>query len=194
MKTKSFIVLSAFLVSAIYSAYGQTGSALKTGDKLPVFTALDDNGKNWSAGDFIGKKIIVIYFYPAAMTSGCTSQACGYRDNQAQLAAANTVVVGISGDEVENLKLFKKAHNLNFTLLSDKDGSIARQFGVPLSAGGFIEQDIEGIKQQLNRGVTASRWTFIADKDGEIRYINRSVDAANDSKNILDVIQELKLK
>jgi len=100
MKTKSFIVLSAFLVSAIYSAYGQTGSALKTGDKLPVFTALDDNGKNWSAGDFIGKKIIVLYFYPAAMTSGCTSQACGYRDNQAQLAAANTVVVGISGDEV----------------------------------------------------------------------------------------------
>jgi peroxiredoxin Q/BCP len=128
------------------------------------------------------------------MTGGCTAQACSYRDDHAKLEEAGTIVVGISGDEVSNLKHFKEANNLNFTLLSDKDGSVARQFGVPLGEGGSIEQEIDGQTLQLDRGVTASRWTFIADKDGEIRYINRSVDAANDSKNVLEVIAELNLK
>lgn len=194
MKTIGSFLLFAFVFFAGSPVSGQAGTTLKTGDKIPVFTAPDENGNNWSVNDYIGKKIIVIYFYPAAMTGGCTSEACNYRDNQAKLTEANAIVVGISGDEVENLKLFKKVNNLNFTLLSDKDGSIAKQFGVPVSAGGTVEQEISGKKYQLNREVTASRWTFIVDRDGEIRYINRSVDAANDGKNVLDVITELGLK
>jgi peroxiredoxin Q/BCP len=191
MKTYDFFLLTAIIFFAACPVNGQTGSTLKTGDKVPLFTAPDENGNTWSIKDFIGKKTIVIYFYPAAMTSGCTSQACNYRDDQTKFGEKNAIVVGISGDEVENLRLFKQVHNLNFTLLSDKDGTIARQFGVPVSEGGSFEQDVAGKSYLLNRAVTAGRWTFIADKDGDIRYINRSVDATGDSKKVLDVIEEL---
>jgi peroxiredoxin Q/BCP len=194
MKTNNLFLLTAVILFAASTANGQTVSTLKTGDKVPLFTAPDENGNTWSIKDFIGKKNIVIYFYPAALTSGCTSQACNYRDNQAEFGEKNAMIVGISGDEVENLRLFKQVHNLNFTLLSDKDGTIARQFGVPVSDGGSFEQDIAGKKYSIKRAVTDSRWTFIADKDGDIRYINRSVDAAGDSKNVLDVIEELGIR
>lgn len=194
MKTYDYFLLTAIFIIATCQVNGQTGSTLKTGDKVPLFTATDENGNTWSIKDFIGKKTIVIYFYPAAMTGGCTNQACNYRDDQIKFGEKNAIVVGISGDEVENLLLFKQVHNLNFTLLSDKDGTIARQFGVPVSEGGSFEQDVAGKKYSLNRAITASRWTFIADKDGDIRYINRSVDATGDSKNVLDVIEELGIQ
>ena len=194
MKTYDFFFLTAIIFFTTCPLNGQTGSTLKTGDKVPLFTAPDENGNTWSIKDFIGKKTIVIYFYPAAMTSGCTSQACNYRDDQTKLGEKNAIVVGISGDEVENLRLFKQVHNLNFTLLSDKDATIARQFGVPVSEGGSFEQDIAGKSYMLKRAITASRWTFIADKDGDIRYINRSVDTTGDSKNVLDVIEELGIR
>ncbi len=186
------LILTASLL--LLPATGQTDQALKTGDKIPVFSLPDENSNTWSVTDYIGTKTIIIYFYPAAMTGGCTKQACSYRDDQSKLEEAGAIVVGISGDESENLAYFKKAHNLNFPLLSDKDGTVAKKFGVPLSEGGSIEQEIDGQTLQLERGVTAKRWTFIADKDGEIRYINRSVDAENDSKNVLEVIADLNIK
>ena len=128
------------------------------------------------------------------LLSGCHDGRLHQTGLQSRLEEAGAIVVGISGDETENLGYFKKAHNLNFPLLSDKDGAVAQKFGVPLSEGGSIEQEIDGQTLQLDRGVTTSRWTFIADKDGEIRFINRSVDAENDSKNVLEVIADLNIK
>ncbi len=165
--------------------------SLEPGDKAPVFTATDDNDQLWDISNYLGKKNIVLFFYPAAMTGGCTNQACAYRDNIDELTKLDAVVVGISGDEVNNLKLFKEAHDLNFPLLSDPTGEIAGKFGVPVSAGGSIQREVNDRKYTLTRGVTSKRWTFIVDKEGFIRYVNQSVNAANDSKNVLGF---LKLK
>lgn len=190
MKMKS-IGLSLFIFFLTISLSAQTENKLKVGDKAPDFSTIDDTNQEWRLNDFLGKKNIVLFFYPAAMTGGCTKQACAYRDDSERLANVNAIVVGISGDEVKNLKLFKKAHDLNFSLLSDRDGAIAREFGVPLRDGGSITREIEGIEYELQRGVTARRWTFVIDKIGEIAYINEEVDAASDSKNVLEVLGRL---
>ena len=89
---------------------------LKVGDAAPEFQAKDDQGKVWKSSDVVGKKILVVYFYPADMTGGCTKQACGFRDDMKKLEDKGVVVVGVSGDSVRNHQLFKKAEHLNFTL------------------------------------------------------------------------------
>ena len=116
MKMKS-IVLSLFIFLITISLSAQAENKLKVGDNAPDFSTMDDTNQEWRLKDFLGKKNIVLFFYPAAMTGGCTKQACAYRDDSEKLADVNAIVVGISGDEVKNLKLFKKAHDLNFPLL-----------------------------------------------------------------------------
>lgn len=163
-------------------------NALKVGDKAPGFSAKTDADGVWNLNDYIGKKNIVMFFYPAAMTGGCTAQACSYRDELGNLEAVDAVVVGISGDDVAALKVFKKAHNLNYPLLSDFDGSIAAKFGVPTGAGGSLTRVVDDMEYVLNRGVTAQRWTFVIGKDGKIKYVNQQVNAQNDSKEVLEVL------
>jgi len=181
------ILLFAFLLCYVsYTGNAQNNKVLNIGDNAPVFKALADNGSTWELSDYTGKKYVVVYFYPAAMTGGCTKQACAYRDSQAGIEAANAVVVGISGDNIEGLKLFKKAENLNFTLLSDESGEIAKSFGVPVKDGGIITREVEGKSYDLVRSTTASRWTFIIDKNGKIVYKNEQVDATKDTQEILN--------
>jgi peroxiredoxin Q/BCP len=163
---------------------------LSVGDKSPVFSATADDGSTWDLKDFIGKKFVVVYFYPAAMTGGCTKQACSYRDHKAELAAAGIEVVGISGDKPEGLKLFKEAENLNFTLLSDEKGEIAKAFGVPVSDGGSIKKTVLGTEHELFRGVTAKRWTFIIGKNKKIIYRNDAVNAEKDTEEVLNFIKQ----
>ena len=93
---------------------------LNVGDKAPAFSTLDDRGKQWKSSDVVGSKHLVVYFYPAAMTGGCTKQACAFRDDKSKLTQLDAVVVGVSGDNPEGLAHFKRAENLNFTLLSDR--------------------------------------------------------------------------
>jgi peroxiredoxin Q/BCP len=164
---------------------------LKAGDKAPQFECTDDTGKPWKSADHYGKKILVVYFYPAAMTPGCTRQSCGFRDDLAKLTDKGVEVVGVSGDEVAGLELFKKAHSLNFPLLADTDGAVAKKFGVPLGKGGEIEREVDGQKHVLKRGVTASRWTFVIDRQGRIALKNTKVNAAEDSKAILKLVESL---
>ena len=186
MKTKLLAFSTLFIASLTVSAQ----QALKVGDKAPEFQATADDGSNWNIKKFLGKEYIVVYFYPAAMTSGCTKQACSYRDHQDNLKAAGIVVVGISGDRAVDLSLFKKADNLNFTLLSDEKGKIAEKFGVPVSEGGSVKRTVDGTEHELVRGVTEKRWTFIIGKDGKIIYKNESVDPAKDPEDILAFIKE----
>ena len=102
-------------------------------------------------------------------------------------------VVGVSGDSVKNHQLFKKVHKLNFGLLADEDGAVAKKFGVPLSKGNtFKFKDADGTVTELVRGVTAARWTFVIDKKGKIAYKNTAVNAPEDSKTILGVVEKLK--
>jgi peroxiredoxin Q/BCP len=87
------------------------------------------------------------------------------------------------------LRLFKQSENLNFTLLSDEKGDIARAFGVPLSDGGAIKRTFEGTEHDLLRGVTAKRWTFIIGKDSKIIYKNEVVNAEKDTEEVLNFIK-----
>jgi thioredoxin-dependent peroxiredoxin len=172
-------------------------------DIAPIFACRDDHGNTWSSADYVGKTFVVIYFYPADFTSGCRTQARSFRDNMNQLAADGIAVVGVSGDSIGNHEIFKSVENLNFTLLADEDGSVARKFGVPLKEGGVVMPrdeekkpilDEEGKPLALKRGVTAARWTFIIGMDGKILYKNTKVNPALDSKQVAEFIKNLEKK
>ena len=163
--------------------------ALNISDSVPNFEAIDANGKTWSLNKFHLKKYVLLYFYPAAMTGGCTKQACSYRDSYQDWQKLGVEVVGISGDLPENLSLFTKAEKLPFTLLSDPDGKVAQLFRVPQKKGGIIERFFLGDKYTLERGVTIKRWTFLISKSGKLIYKNDKVDPLKDSENIMNFIK-----
>lgn len=186
MKKSLRLIPIALLITAVSAFAG-----LDVGSKVDPFIANTDTGDLWQLSEQIGKKNIVVYFYPAAMTGGCTKQACAYRDQSAALNEVDAIVVGVSGDSVNNLKLFKQANDLNFPLLSDADGSIAEQFGVATRDGGSIEREIEGMMHTLTRGITTMRWTFIIGKDGTIVYKNDAVNATEDTATVIEEIKKL---
>ncbi len=167
---------------------------LEVGAAAPEFTSKDDAGKDWKSADHFGKKIVVIYFYPADLTGGCTKQACGFRDDMAKLEGAGVEVVGVSGDSVANHQIFKKDHKLNFTLLADESGEVATKFGVPVEIAEKVAKvkTTDGKEISLTRQATAKRWTFIVGKDGKIAYKNPMVAAAEDSKTIAAEVAKLK--
>jgi len=165
---------------------------VKVGDKAPVFESVDDAGKAWKSADHVGKKVLVVYFYPADLTGGCTKQACAFRDDMGKLTDKNVEVVGVSGDSVANHQVFKKLHKLNFPLLADEKGDVAKAFGVPLRKGGVAKgKDVDGKDVELTRNVTTARWTFVIGKDGTIVHKNIAVKAADDSKEVLAIIEKL---
>ena len=167
--------------------------AVEVGERAPAFEAADDTGKLWKSSDHIEKKILVIYFYPADMTGGCTAQACGYRDRMESLKTSGAEIIGVSGDSVENHKLFKRVHDLNFTLLADADGSVASAFGVPVSVGEkTVIKSIDDKEVPLVRTATARRWTFVIDRNGTIVHKDAKVDARSDPETIAKVIAALR--
>lgn len=104
---------------------------LKAGVAAPEFSLQDQNGNTVSLSQFKGKNKVLVYFYPKALTPGCTTQACSLRDSKAELDALNTVVLGLSPDPVKKLKNFEDKKELNFTLLSDEDHAVL----MPLACG-----------------------------------------------------------
>ena len=184
MKTRVVFLIS--FLSAATSMYSQ--QTLSVGDRVPLFKATADNGSTWDISKYIGKDYIVVYFFPGALTTGCTKQACSYRDHQQGLLSAGAIVVGISGDKPENQKLFKEAENLNFPLLSDEKGTIARSFGVPVGEGGSIKRTVGGVEHELTRDISIKRWTFIVGKDGKILYKNDAVDPEKDSEQVINFL------
>jgi peroxiredoxin Q/BCP len=185
------LALAALVLCNSLSA-GSNG--VKVGDPAPKFTSTDDQGKTWKSSDHVGKKIVVIYFYPADLTGGCTKQACAFRDDSKKLAEKGVEVIGVSGDSVKNHQLFKKEHKLEFTLLADEDGKVAKAFGVPFKVGGESKVKVGGDEVTLKRGATINRWTFVIGKDGKIIDVNSKVVADQDSKKILELIEKLEKK
>jgi peroxiredoxin Q/BCP len=168
-------------------------SELKVGEVVPAFEIADDSGSIWKSTDHVGKKVLVVYFYPADMTGGCTKQACGFRDDSSKLSELGAEVVGISGDSVANHQLFKKAHRLNFTLLADTEGKVAELFGVPVAREAkTVKVQIEGKDETLSRNVSTKRWTFIIGADGKLVSKNTTVVAAEDSRAAIEAVQALK--
>lgn len=173
-------------------AHGQEAGP-GVGDAAPQFEVLDDRGETWKSADHYGKKIVVVYFYPADMTGGCTAQACAFRDDLGKLTDKGVIVVGVSGDSVENHQLFKRAHQLNFPLLADVEGKVADAFGVPKTVGEkTVKAEIEGKAYDLVRNVTTKRYTFVIDRDGKIAYKDDAVNAREDSQKVQAVIAKLK--
>jgi peroxiredoxin Q/BCP len=138
---------------------------LEVGAKAPAFTAFDQNGKSVSLADYSGKKVI-LYFYPAAMTPGCTKQACDFRDSLASLTAAGYVVLGVSKDTVAKLKKFEEHDSITFPLLSDVDLTIHNAYGV------YGEKSMYG---KTVMGVIRS--TFVIDEKGVIEHALYNVKA-----------------
>jgi peroxiredoxin Q/BCP len=147
---------------------------LKVGDKAPDFSLLDEHGKPVSLKDYSGKNIVVLYFYPKDFTSGCTAEACSFRDNYQPFREKDAVVVGVSLDDVESHKKFSEKYNLPFSILSDSGKETAKAYGV-LGIGGLL----------------AKRVTFIIDKNGTIARIFPKVDVTKHSEEVLKAIDEL---
>lgn len=138
---------------------------LEVGDKAPTFTLLDADGKKVSLSSYKGRKVI-IYFYPAAMTPGCTKQACDFRDSLAELNEADNDVIGISPDKPEKLAKFRDRDGVNFPLLSDPDKTTLTAYGA------FGEKKLYG---KIVEGVIRS--TFVVDEKGNIEVAQYNVKA-----------------
>jgi peroxiredoxin Q/BCP len=132
--------------------------AIKKGDKCPVFTLTDQNGEEVNIKDFIGKRNLVIYFYPKDETAGCTAQACSFRDAYEDFKDVGAEVVGISSDSVNSHNAFAKNHNLPFVLLADQQKKVRKLFGVPTNLFGIIP----------------GRVTYIIDKEGVVQGVFNS--------------------
>jgi thioredoxin-dependent peroxiredoxin len=140
-------------------------SRLEVGDKAPAFSLSDADGKTVKLSDFTGRKVIV-YFYPAASTPGCTKQACDFRDNITQLVEAGLDVVGVSPDKPQKLAKFRDKEGLTFPLLSDPDREVLTAWGA------FGEKTMYGKTVQ---GVIRS--TFVVDEKGRIEVAQYNVKA-----------------
>jgi peroxiredoxin Q/BCP len=138
---------------------------LSPGDTAPAFTLPDADGNDVSLGDFRGRKVVV-YFYPAASTPGCTKQACDFRDNLAELNDAGFAVVGISPDKPPKLAKFRDSESLTFPLLSDPSRSALEAYGA------FGEKTMYGRKVT---GVIRS--TFVVDEVGKVEQALYNVKA-----------------
>ena len=195
MRSLSFLALVCALCLAPGAALlaAEESPSLSVGDTAPAFNANTDTGDLWQSSDHVGQgKYLVVYFYPAAMTGGCTQQACSYRDQSDDLTGLGAEVVGVSADPVSNLEVFKRAHSLNFTLLSDVNATIARRFGVPVREGGVFTATVDGKEVALKRPFTLVRWTFVIDGEGKVVHKDTSVNTAGDSGSVAEFLRAAK--
>jgi peroxiredoxin Q/BCP len=133
----------------------QKMNKIEVGSVIPQFTLADQNGNLFSINSVLGKKNIVIYFYPKDDSPGCTEEACYFRDQFEVFNEADAKIIGISGQSVESHKKFSEKYKLSYTLLSDEGNKIRKLFGVPTN---FL-------------GLLPGRVTYIADKSGKVVYI-----------------------
>jgi len=150
-------------------------SDLKVGDIAPDFSLLSENGLPVSLKNYIGRNAVVLYFYPNDFTSGCTIEACSFRDDYKLYEDEGAVVIGVSLDGVESHSKFSEKYKLPFSILSDRNKEVAAAYGV-LGIGGLL----------------AKRMTFIINKDGKITHVFPKVDVKRHSEEVLKALRELQ--
>lgn len=149
---------------------------MKIGDLCPHFELTDQRGKLFNSSDWIGKKKLVIFFYPKDETPGCTKEACTFRDRHEEFLEFDCQVIGISSDSVDSHKQFATKYNFNFVLLADTDKKIRKLFGVPGSLFGLLP----------------GRVTYIIDLNGKIRGIHNSqLNPVSHIEEALDFIKQM---
>jgi peroxiredoxin Q/BCP len=152
---------------------------VEPGQKAPDFTLPTDGNGSISLSQFAGKKV-VLYFYPKDDTSGCTAEACGFRDAFPNYSGTGAVVIGISKDSVASHDKFKKKHNLPFILASDKTGEVCEKYGA------WVEKSMYGRKYM---GIDRS--TFLIDETGTVRSVWRKVRVPGHVAQVLKAAQAL---
>lgn len=150
---------------------------VEEGKKAPAFKLKDQNGKTVSLSDFKGKNV-VLYFYPKDNTSGCTAEACNFRDEFPSFKNMDAVILGVSPDSVESHRKFADKFELPFTLLSDEKKEILEKYGV------WKEKSMYGRKYM---GV--ERTTFIIDAQGKIKKVFNKVKVPNHNKEVMEAIK-----
>jgi peroxiredoxin Q/BCP len=146
---------------------------VKVGDKAPDFTLTDQSGAMVSLREFIGDKIIVLYFYPKDFTRGCTAEACAFRDSYDVFVQAGAQVLGVSSQSVDSHNRFAMANKLPFILLSDRDGKARKLYGVPSTLG-----------------LLPGRVTYVIDKKGVVRHVFSS--QSQPTKHIEEALKIVK--
>jgi peroxiredoxin Q/BCP len=175
---KTNCLTSLFVIGSILFSTAATFAAVpKAGDKAPLFTGQDQDGKTLKLNSLIGKKIVLLYFYPKDNTPGCTKEACGFRDRLVGLQRDNVEVIGVSFDSAESHKNFIADCNLNFRLLADPDGKIVDAYGV----------------QVVGRKM-ARRVSFLIGLDGKIVHVTDAGDPDVHFNEMKDAIAGLKKK
>ncbi len=148
---------------------------LKVGDTAPLFVGQDQDGKTVKLADLVGKKIVLLYFYPKDNTPGCTKEACGFRDRMSELQKDGVEVIGVSFDTAESHQKFIVQYNLNFRLLADPDGKIVGAYGV-----------------QWGDRKIARRVSFLIGLDGKIVHVTDAADPDVHFKEMKEAIAGLK--
>src|SRR6476646_1378324 len=177
MKIRSlrpFPLLAAAFFSAI-ALFASGAEMPKVGDKAPLIEGKDQDGKTWKLADEVGKKVVLLYFYPKDDTPGCTKEACGFRDRIADLKKENVEIIGVSFDSGESHQKFISKYNLNFPLLADTDGKIADAYGTKMKDKNM-----------------ARRVSFLIGLDGKIAHVTDSPNADKHLAEMAEAVEKLK--
>jgi thioredoxin-dependent peroxiredoxin len=150
-----------------------TGKAVVVGDRAPDFALPNANGETVRLSDFLGKRSVVLYFYPKDETRGCTAEACAFRDSYEVFKEAGAEVIGVSSDSEESHQQFAAHHRLPFILLSDRSGAVRKRYGVPTAMG-----------------LIPGRVTYVIDKQGTVRLVFNSM--TNIGRHISDALETLR--
>jgi len=152
-------------------------SVIQVGETAPSFELLNDNKQPVRLSDLKGRKVI-LFFYPRANTKGCTTEACGFRDDYSAFEDKDVVILGISPDEVKDQKKFKEDHQFPYDLLADSDHAVAEAYGV------------WGLKKMYGREYMGIlRTTFVIDEDGKIAHVFEKVKPLGHSQEVLAVLE-----
>jgi thioredoxin-dependent peroxiredoxin len=147
----------------------------QAGDTAPLFTGKDQDGKDFNLADHVGKKIVLLYFYPKDFTGGCTKEACGLRDRMGDLQANNVEVIGVSHDTVDSHKKFTDEYKLNFTLIADPDDKIIDAYDVKMPALSM-----------------SKRVSFLIGRDGKIVHVTNAMSPQTHFDEMKAAIDGLK--
>jgi peroxiredoxin Q/BCP len=151
-------------------------SSVQAGDKAPDFTLPAQSGEPVRLGDRLGQRVVVLYFYPKDNTSGCTAEACAFRDSHEAFAEAGAEVIGVSSDSADKHAGFAGKHSLPFTLLSDQGGKVRKLYGVPAVLG-----------------LIPGRVTYVIDRQGTVRHVfNSMTNIGGHVNDALEVVKQLQ--
>jgi thioredoxin-dependent peroxiredoxin len=146
----------------------------KVGDTAPLIEGKDQDGTTWKLADVVGKKVVLLYFYPKDDTPGCTKEACGFHDGMADLKKDKVEVIGVSFDSTASHQKFIAKYNLNFPLLADTDGKIATAYGVRMT-----DRDM------------ARRVSFLIGLDGKIAHVTDAASAETHLSEMKAAVEKL---